>query len=41
MLFDVAAWWRLDPFQLAERPMAELIEAHSHAARINALRQES
>lgn len=41
LLFDVAAWWQVDPFALAERGLDQLIEARDHAQRINKLRQEA
>lgn len=41
LLFDVAAWWQVDPFALAERSLDHLIEARHHAHRINKLRQET
>lgn len=40
VLFDTAAWWGVDPFELAQRGLDQLIEAHDHAHRINMLRQE-
>lgn len=39
LLFDVAAWWQVDPFVLAGRDLDCLIEARSHAERINKIRQ--
>lgn len=41
LLFDVAAWWQVDPFALAERSLDQLVEARDHAQRINKLRQEA
>ncbi|NDV11677.1 hypothetical protein GZH52_02545 [Crenobacter sp. HX-7-9] len=40
-LFDVAAWWQIDPYVLAGRSLDHLIEMRDQALRINKIRLEA